>query len=115
MKSQVPQVEIRYHHLPRSPALTSYIEGQVALLHQAAPGLLRCSITVECPSKPSGHVRRVSVRLEAAVPGHTYIVGGRHREIEDSFSDPYDAIRTAFGALRRQLEGHERHGRADVR
>lgn len=105
-------VQIRYHHVTRSPALEDLIRTKIGGLERFYRRITGCTVVVEAPD---GHHRRgkgkhFRVRVELSVPGDLLVVG-RDPGDEPTHEDPFLAVNDAFKRMRRLLQDFVRRRR----
>ena len=93
-------VEITLRGIPHSSALESRIRSKVGKLARLFPSLKSCRVVAEVPHQRHSQGNQFVVRLDIAIPGSEIVVNRDHHE------DIYVALREAFRAARRQLNGH---------
>jgi hypothetical protein len=94
---QIP-VKITYRHLPPSEFMEALVRLSAARLGHRFPRIVDCHVVVEATRRPG---RELRVRVGVSVPGEEVVADG-------------ETIRSAFRAVRRELEdGDER--RRDLR
>jgi ribosomal subunit interface protein len=91
-------VQISYHGLESSPALSAIIETRAAQLARLNERILSLRVVVEAPPHHHRHGSRHRVRIELAIPHTEHVVVGH-----GIHEDPYQAVRRAFDVARRQL------------
>lgn len=102
-------MQIRFHGLDASDALTAHITEAAGKLEQVYDRIERCEVVVEAPHHHDTRLPRFHVRVRLHVPGDDVIIDRDPGKDEDH-SDPYLAVNDAFHAARRRLESHvERH------
>lgn len=99
---QVP-LQIAFHNLNRSEAVTELIEEKVAWLERFYNRITSCRVVVEEPHRHHRQGNSYVVRIELSVPG-SQIVINREMEKDSEIQDPEGAIREAFEVARRRLE-----------
>ena len=93
-------VEITLRGIPHSTALEARIRSKVGKLARLFPSLKHCRVVAEVPHQRHTQGNQFVVRLDITLPGREVIVNRDHHE------DIYVALREAFRAARRQLNGH---------
>jgi len=100
-------VQITLRGISHSDALEARIRDKVRKLTEIFPSLIGCRVVAEVPHQRHGHGNQFVVRLDISMPGSEVVVNRDHHE------DIYVALREAFRAARRQLNGcRGRHGSA---
>lgn len=93
-------VQITLRGISHSDALEARIREKVSKLAQRFPFLTGCRVVAEVPHRHASHGNQFVVRLDIAMPGSEIVVNRDHHE------DVYVALREAFRAARRQLNGY---------
>lgn len=108
------QPTVSFDGVPVDEAVRDAALDHVADLEQCCRDLVGCHVVV---SQPHRHHRRGnlwSVRVEAIVPGADVVVNHTHR-LDHAHEDVHVALRDAFEATRRRLEGRSRERRGEVK
>lgn len=92
-------LEISFEGLARSEAIETAVTQHAAKLDQFCDTIMRCRVAIVCDEKHKHQGKPFAVRIDLTVPGHE-IVSNRHAD-----EDVYVAMRDAFKAASRQLEG----------
>lgn len=96
------RVQISYHGLESSPALSALIEARAAKLAHLNDRILSLRVVVEAPPRHHRHGSHHRVRIELAIAGADVVVD--HDDLgSGSDEDAYTAVRRAFEVARRQL------------
>jgi ribosome-associated translation inhibitor RaiA/cold shock CspA family protein len=103
-------LSIATHHLDLSPSAEAVIRERAAHLEHYFPALVSCSVTVEGPGRHHRTGGPFSVHIDLRVPGGEPIVVNRQEG-----EDLQLAVRNAFDAARRRLEGFTRQQRHDTK
>lgn len=98
--SPADTAEITLRGISPSHVLESKIRTKVKKLAQIFPSLIGCRVVAEVPHHHQQQGNQFVVRLDITLPGREVIVNRDHHE------DIYIALREAFRAARRQLNGH---------
>lgn len=93
-------VQITLRGIPHTDALEARIRTKVGKLARLFPSLKSCRVVAEVPHQHHSQGNQFVVRLDIAVAGREIVVNRDHHE------DVYVALREAFRAARRQLNGH---------
>jgi ribosomal subunit interface protein len=106
VRMQIP-LEIAFKNMDRSDAVEARIrEKAEKKLERFAGRITSCRVVVEAPHHHQTHGNCYDVRIDIHVPGDSLVVT---REGHDpAHTDVYVAIRDAFEAAARQLDGHSR-------
>ena len=92
-------VQITLRGISHSEALEARIRQKVRKLADLFPSLIGCRVVAEVPHQRHHHGNQFLVRLDITMPGSEIVVNRDHHE------DVYVALREAFRAARRQLNG----------
>lgn len=95
-------VQITYHGLAPSDALTALIQTRAAQLGRVSDRIQSLRVLVDAPHHHHRHGNHYHVRIELVLPGHELVVG-HDAEARSDDEDAYRAVRRAFDALRRRL------------
>jgi len=96
-------VQITLRGISHSDALETRIRDKVKKLREIFPSLIGCRVVAEVPHQHHAHGNQFVVRLDITMPGSEVVVNRDHHE------DVYVALREAFRAARRQLNGWHGH------
>jgi len=102
-------LQITLRDVRRSEAIESRIRRAVRRLERLHSAILGCRIVVESPHHHRRHGRQFVVRLDLKVPAGDIVVNRDHHE------NLCVALRQAFAAAGRQLEGYARRRRGEPR
>lgn len=100
-------INITYHGLPPSPALSADIHERALKLARFAPRLQSCQITVRRSERRHQKGNRFLVTVQATMPGAEF-KAGRISDANQTHQDVYVAAHDAMDALRRQFEDFAR-------
>ncbi|HXU72300.1 MAG TPA: HPF/RaiA family ribosome-associated protein [Polyangia bacterium] len=95
-------VQITYHGLAPSDALTALIHARAAQLERVSERIHSLRVLVDAPHHHHRQGNHYRVRIEVGVPGGEVVVGHDVDE-RDADEDAYRAVRRAFDAIRRRL------------
>jgi ribosomal subunit interface protein len=101
---------IKLKDIPSSDAVTAKINDRVAKLERFFDRIMACRVTIEQTQRRHHQGKLFNVRIDLTVPGTELLVN------RDEHEDLYVAIRDAFDAMERKLEGHAKkiHGEVKV-
>jgi ribosomal subunit interface protein len=94
----MPSLEVTYHGLDPSEALTEHAKKHLERLHHLDERITRCRVAVERRNHRHRHGERTRIALELWRPGGELVVTHEGDE-----NDAYAAMGHAFDTLRRQL------------
>lgn len=98
-------VDLYFRDLHETPELRDACDRNIARITRHFPDLQRIEVTLASPHHHSDRVRLVSVHVEAHVPsGPNLVVSHEHHDKQEHVAGEI-AVRDAFRALHRQLEG----------
>lgn len=98
--------QINLRNMRRSEALSARIRALSEKLGEQHPRILDCHVAVEAAGRHRQKGRQYQVNVSVRIPGRE-LVANRHED-----EDVYVAVRDAFEALARQLEGAAPSARA---
>ena len=101
---QLP-LQITFRHMASSAAVEDNIREQVGYLEQHFDRITGCRVVIDSPPAHRNKGGPFSVHIDLTVPGREFFVNSA-RDDHTQHMDVYVAIRDAFDALKRQLEGH---------
>jgi ribosomal subunit interface protein len=110
---QLP-LQITFRHMTTSAAVEERIREHVAYLEQHFENITGCRVVIDAPPAHRNKGGPFSVRVDLTIPGREIFVNSA-RDDRSAHSDVYVAIRDAFDALNRQLEGHVQRRRGNVK
>ncbi|MCU1281458.1 MAG: Sigma 54 modulation protein YhbH [bacterium] len=99
--------QISHHGLDPSPALTELIQTRAAQLEHVSDRIHSLRVLVDAPHQHHHKGNHYRVRIELTLPGRNLVVGNED-DARISDEDPYQAVRYAFDAVRRQLTRRRR-------
>lgn len=101
---QVP-LEITFRGLPHSDAVEGKIREKTAKLEQLCDSIISCKVVVEAEHHHQHQGNLFHVRIDLSVPQKQIVVSRDHHD-KQAHEDVYVALRDAFEAAKRQLEGY---------
>ncbi len=110
---QLP-LEITFRDMPPSEAVETVIREKADKLDHLFGRIMSCHVTVEAPHKHHNKGKLYQVHIDITVPNGEVVVS-RDKHKNHAHEDVYVAIRDAFDAARRQLEGFARKQRGEVK
>lgn len=110
---QVP-LEISFHQVQPSEAIEEYVRKRADKLERFHPRIIRCRVAIEEPHRRHKNGNRFDIHVEVSVPGKILTVGREPGDLTEHL-DVYQALRDAFTAMERQLEGEVRARRGEVK
>lgn len=105
---------ITFRDLEHSTEAETRINKEVAKLERVFGRIVDCRVVIEAPHRQHHKGRVFHVALDINVPGGQVIVS-RDTHENHAHEDLPTAIRDAFRAARRQLEGHAAKRRGEVK
>lgn len=106
-------LEIAFHNTEPSEALEAKIRDRAEKLHRYFNHINSVHVIVDMPHRSQHNKLAYHVTVEVRVPGKEIVVS-RDPGAGDHF-DPYLAVRDAFDAMDRRLEGFSQTVRGDVK
>lgn len=98
-------LEVAFKNMERSDAVEARIrEKAEKKLERFAGRITSCRVVVQAPHKHQTHGNCYDVRIDVHVPGEELVV--TREATNPAHTDVYVAIRDAFDAVVRQLDGH---------
>lgn len=108
-----PSTQVTYRNLPGTPSLDEHVHDHVEHLRRRYGRITKCRVVVEGRHQhQKGHLFQVHVELH--VPGGEVVVSREHGD-EREHDDVYLALRDAFEATARRLDGQVRRRRHEVK
>ncbi len=104
-------LQITYRHMESSPALEADIRDRVEALDQHCERIVSCRVVVEAPHQRHRKGTLYHVRISLHLPNGDVVSDHEHHGAHEH-EDVYVAVRDAFAAARRQLDGEMRRHRA---
>ena len=105
---------ISFRDLEHSPKAEAHVNKEMAKLERVFGRIVDGRVVIETSNRQHGKKRIYHVGLDINVPGGQVIVS-RDSHDDHSHEDLATAIRDAFRAARRQLEGHSANRRGEVK
>lgn len=99
---------------PYEEAVEAEIRKRAEKLDRFYSHIIKCRVVVEAPHKHRKEGRLYQVRLDITVPNKKIIAGMADRRRE-KHRDIFVAVKDAFDAAERQLEGHSQLARGEVK
>jgi ribosomal subunit interface protein len=107
-------LQITFRHMTSSPAVEGNVREQIAYLEQHFDHITGCKVVIDAPPAHRNKGAPFSVHVDLTVPGREIFVNSE-RDDRSAHIDVYVAIRDAFDALKRQLDGHTRRRRSAIK
>lgn len=104
-------IQITYHGMEASEALTELIHERAEQLERVSDRIHSVRVLVDAPHHHHRQGNHYRVRIEVTVPGSDIVVGHEDDERDDD-EDAYSAVRRAFDAVRRRLTTAQARRRA---
>ena len=98
-------VEIHFHGIEKSEAVEDKVRAKVAKLEKHFGRMTRCRVVLEAPHRSPQKPKVYQVKIEIAVPSRQPIVVCHEREGPHANEELKLAIRDAFEAATRKLDG----------
>lgn len=97
-------LQITFRHMETSPALEVQIRRRAAELDRLYGRIIGCHVVVECQHRHPHQGKLFEVRVELTLPGAEIAIG-RDPGNNHAHEDAHVAVRDAFDAARRRVEG----------
>jgi ribosomal subunit interface protein len=107
-------LQITFRNMAASPALETSIRMKAGRLDRFSGHITACHVIVEVPHRHQHQGNLYHVRIDVSVPGWELNVSREPAE-HHAHEDAYVAIRDAFDAVVRQLEGYVRRQRGQTK
>ena len=107
-------LQINFRNMEASDIMKKNIEERAGKLEQFYDQIMSCRVMVEAQHRHHQSGNLYHVRIDITVPGKELVVSREPHE-HHSHTDAYVAIRDAFNAARRQLEGYVKHRRRQIK
>ncbi len=101
--------QITFKDIPRSDAIETAILEKTSKLERYSDRIMGCRIALEAVQQRQHQGKLYTVRIDITVPGGEIVIKRERNE------DVYVAIRDAFDAAKRKLDGHTERKRGDVK
>ena len=113
---QVP-LEIRYHQLDSSEAITEEIHRRVAKLEKLYSRLVACRVSVEAPHRQHQTGNIYDVHIELSVPGRDIVVTNEPHRPKQRYANPdlRTVLRDTFKAAERRLKEFSERQRGETK
>src|SRR4030042_5070146 len=103
---QIP-LQISFRNMDPPPAVEERSRKKAVKLERFHDRIIGCTVVVEAPHRHHHKGKLYSVRVDISVPGKDVVID-RAKPIDHAHEDVYVAIRDAFDAATRRLEGQAR-------
>ena len=110
---QVP-LEIDYHHMMPSEAVSARVGERVAKLEGRFTGIVGCRVSIEAPHHHHQRGNLYHVKVVIQLPGSEVVVN-RDPGNDPAHKDVHVAVRDAFDAAERQLATRVERMRGEVK
>lgn len=100
-------IEIAFVNMESSDALERLIHERAEKMHRYFDRITRVRVAVEVAHRSQAGPKGYQTRIEVHVPGQDLVVSQSPGDAQDHF-DAYRAVRDAFDAMDRQLDGHSK-------
>jgi ribosome-associated translation inhibitor RaiA len=98
-------VEIHFHGLDKSDAIEERVQEKVSKLKRHFERMTRCRVVLEAPHRSAQRPKVYQIKIEMSVPGQRSIVVTHEREGSHASEELNLAIRDAFEAAVRKVDG----------
>lgn len=110
---QVP-LQITFRNMQPSPAVESRIRERAAKLERFHQRITSCHVVIDAPHRHHNKGKLFAVHVDLTVPGQE-ILASKGAGPNHAHENVHVAIRDAFDAVLRQLDGFARRARGDVK
>jgi ribosomal subunit interface protein len=107
-------LQITFRHMEASAAIEARVHEQAQKLERFYDHILSCRVVIEAPHKHHHKGRVYHARVDLTVKDGK-LVANREPGLNHAHEDVYVAIRDAFEAVRRQLDGYVSRRRGAVK
>ena len=107
-------LNVVFRHMDPSPAVEARIRTHVERLEHIHGRITTGHVVIEAPHRRNRQGRLFSVRLRLSTPGREVVVSHEGR-LNHAHEDLHVALRDAFDAASRQLDGHAEKLRGEVK
>jgi ribosome-associated translation inhibitor RaiA len=98
-------VEIHFHGIDKSEAVEERVREKVAKLAKHFDRLTRCRVVLEAPHRSPQKPKVYQIKIELGLPGRRPVVVSHEREGSHANEELGLAIRDAFEAALRKVDG----------
>jgi ribosome-associated translation inhibitor RaiA len=98
-------IEVSFHGIEKSDALEQQVRDRVAKLKKHFARMTSCRVAIEAPQRTAGKPKVYQIKIEIGVPKRTAIVVSHERKGGHANSELPRAIRDAFEAALRKVDG----------
>ena len=98
-------LEIHFHGIEKSAAVEERVREKVAKLAKHFDRLTRCRVVLEAPHRSPQKAKVYQIKIELGMPGRRPIVVSHEREGSHANEELGLAIRDAFEAALRKVDG----------
>ena len=102
-------LQITFRDIEHSDTIEAHIREKAEKLETFFEPLMSCRVVVEMPHQHKHQGRFFNVRIDIGVPGSEIVVN------RDRHEDVYVALRDAFDAAKRQIDGYSRRLRRETK
>ena len=105
---------ITYRGVSPTPTIENKVRQRLRRLERHHPRVMACRVMVEAPHRHQAKGVLYCVRLDVTVPGHELVVN-RDPKAHQAHEEVLTAVRDAFDAMERQLDGLRGRKRREIR
>jgi len=98
-------VEVNFHGIEKSEAVEQRVREKVAKLKKHFSRITTCRVAIEVPQRTAEKPKVYQIKIEIGVPGHSAIVVSHERIGSHANEELPLAIRDAFEAALRKIDG----------
>ncbi|MDD1621924.1 MAG: HPF/RaiA family ribosome-associated protein [Methylococcaceae bacterium] len=107
-------LQITFRGIPKSEAVEARIREKVSKLERFHSHIMSCRVAVEAEHQRHHQGNHYHIRIDITAPNKELVISREHHD-KKAYEDIYVAIRDAFNAAARQLEGYARVRRGEVK
>ena len=107
-------LQITFRNMAPSPTIEAKVQEQSKRLDRYYNRITSCRVVIEAPHRHHNKGKLYRVVVELSVPDGK-LVASREPDQRQEHQDPYVAVRDAFSAIKRQLDGYSTKRRGGVK
>lgn len=101
----VTEIEVAFHGIEKSVAVEQSVREKVAKLKKRFSQMTTCRVAVEVPQRTADRPKVYQIKIEMGVPRRAAVVVSHERTGSHASEDLPLAIREAFDAALRKIDG----------
>lgn len=107
-------LQVTFRNMGHSDAIENNVRDKATKLERYYDRIVGCRVVVEADHRNHRKGNLFHVRIEVSTPGGL-LVASREPHQHHAHTDAYVAIRDAFEAIRKQLDGHGQRRRREIK